>query len=150
MLGLVLAALYVAYCVAQSTTAEAAIASTMPFLWYWHLVFVCIFGVIVLIVFLVGLGMTVFGDSGGTKGAGLVVSFLGAPLMIVLGAIGAGLFLGGVYCMNAAIAVCPDTGAVQSFDAWNMQLFITGAVLYGIGVIRQLFARLNLGSSSKD
>jgi len=148
MLGLILAMLYVAFTMVTSgSTMEVAVASTMPFLWWWHIVWLSVFGLIVLVVFLLGcLGM-VAGD-GETKLIGAAGSFVAAPLMLVLGAIGGALFLGGVYCVSDSITIDPETGQAAAFSAWNMQMFTIGCILYGIGCLKQLFSRVSASSSS--
>ncbi len=148
MFGLVIAALYAAYSmVATKVTAEVAVASTMGFLWYWNLAFAVICGIIVAIIFLVSCGAIVFG-SGGAKGIGALGALVGTPLLLWLGAIGAALFLGGVYCFNGAIAYNPDTGAVLPFAAWNGQLMVMGCILYALGALRQIGAKISSFSNS--
>jgi hypothetical protein len=150
MLGLILAMLYVAWSMVTSgSTMEVAVASTMPFLWYWHLVFACIFGTIVVIVFLLGLLGMLAGDDE-TKMLGAAGSFIAAPLMLVLGAIGSALFLGGVFCVSESITIDPETGQAAAFSAWNMQMFVLGCILYGIGLLKQISAKFSTASSSKD
>jgi hypothetical protein len=135
--------------VTQKVTAEVAVASTMGFLWYWHLTFACIFGAIVGIVFLIGCGAIVVGDSK-TKGMGIAGAFVGAPLLLLLVAIGSTLFLGGVYCFEDSIARDPATGEVLPFAAWNGQLMVVGCILYGLGALRQISAKFSSNSSSSN
>ncbi len=150
MFALVLAALYTAYSmVTASVTAEVAVASTMGFLWYWHLTFACIFGAVVALIFLVSCGAVIFG-SAGTKGIGALGALLGTPLLLLLGAIGSALFMGGVYCFDASIAHDPETGAILPFAAWNGQLMVVGCILYGLGALRQLGAKISSSSSSSS
>ena len=150
MFALVLAALYTAYTmVASKVTAEVAVASTMGFLWYWHMTFAVIFGIIIAIVFLVSCGAIVFG-SGGTKGIGALGALIGTPILLLLGAIGSALFLGGVYCFDASIAHDPETGAVLPFAAWNGQLMVVGCVLYGLAILRQIGTKISSSSSSSS
>ena len=144
MFGLILAALYVAYnMAANGTTAETAMASTLPFLWWWHIVFVVLLGVIAFIVFLVSLGVMCSKGNGAMGAAG---AFLLTPLVIILGAISSALFLGGVYCAELAIPMT-ETGAAP-FSEWNMPLFVVGCVLYGIAVLKQISAKISLNSNS--
>lgn len=148
MFALVLAALYTAFTmVTAKTSAEVAVASTLGFLWYWHLTFAVIFGIIIAIVFLVSCGAVVFG-SGNAKGIGALGALIGTPLLLLLGAIGSALFLGGVYCFGEAIAHDPETGAILPFAAWNGQMMVMGCILYGLGCLRQIGTKLSSSSSS--
>jgi len=148
MFGLVLAALYVAYSmVVTKVAAEVAVASTVGFLWYWHLTFACIFGAIVAVIFLVSCGAIVFG-SGEVKGVGALGALVGTPLLLLVGAIGSVLFLGGVYCFGEAIAYDPETGAVLPFAAWNVPFMVIGGILYALGALRQIGTRISSSSNS--
>jgi hypothetical protein len=149
MFGLILAMLYVAFSMVTSgSTAEVAFASTMPFLWYWHCIFACIFAGIVSIIFVIGLGATIFGDDAETKGIGIAAMFVGTPLLLIIGALGSVLFLGGTYCVWSSIAMDPETGGAAEFALWNIPLFVVGCVLYGIGALRQISARRSISTKS--
>jgi len=146
MLGLILAVLYVAYSmVTTGASAETAFAATLPFLWYWHVTWAVIFGILVGLLFLISF-IALFGKK--TAGLGALGMFVASPLVLVLGALGSALFLGGVYCVDQAIPMADGTAA--PFAEWNIQLFVVGCILYGLACLRQLSARLSLNSGKSD
>jgi hypothetical protein len=149
MIGFILAMLYVAYSVVvNSMTAESAIASTMGFLWYWHVVFAAVLGVIVAGMFILGLCGAVFGGQhDGTRAMGVLTMFVGVPLMLFLLSLGSAVFLGGVHCVGSSIARDAATGDVLPFSAWNTQMLVIGCGLYGVGLLWQLMSKST--SSSK-
>jgi len=150
MCGLILAALYVAFSmVYHNTTMETATMWSMSFLWYWHLVMLCILGLIAAAIFIVGGTATICGKAK-VRAVGAVGAFLITPLIVIFGSISGMLFLGGVYCVESSIAVCSETGEALPFAQWNTQMFIMGCVLYGIGALKQMASKISTSSSKSS
>jgi hypothetical protein len=138
MLGLIFAALYVAYSVVvQDSTPLVAFESTLGFLWYWHIVWGSVLILIGLLVPLGGLVMTAAGGDKKTKAAGLAV-LAGSPIVFLLLLFVPGLFLGGVYCLDSGI---------QGGEVVNQNHVIVGGILYGLGILLRLASR---GSSKSN
>jgi hypothetical protein len=145
MFGLVLAALYVAFTMVTSgTSLEVAFVATLPFLWWWHIAWLSVIAVFALGVFLVGIIAMMGCKSGAERGVGAAISFVGVPILCIMMAFTACLFLGGVHCMDQAthsynvdsVDVEANPGpALLPYDMWDKQLFWVGAGLYGLGVL---------------
>lgn len=134
MLGLVFAAFYVAFAIVVNNTPPiAAIESTLGFLWYWHVVFACIIGIILLIVPIAGLFAAV-NEDGKQKVFGAIV-MLCSPLIFLLGMMGPALFLGAVYAVDSGI---------QDGEIVNQTHVIVGGFLYGVGVLNQIVNRVTM------
>lgn len=131
MLGLIFAALYTAFAiVANNTSPIAAVELTLGFLWYWHVVFSCIIGFILLAVPFIGLVVMVNGNKKNkTIGAALL---LGSPIILFLGALMPALFLGAVYAIDSGI---------QDGEVVNQNNIIVGGILYGIAILGQIIYR---------
>jgi hypothetical protein len=150
MFGLILAALWIAFGVATAgITLHAGVASALPFLWVWHIIWACVFGLVVFIIFCIS-GVATIGGKGEVRGAGAIGMFAVTPLLILLVVIGSALFLGGVYCVDASVATCPETGAVLPFDQWNSSMLVMGCVLYGLGLLRQMTSNSSASSSKSS
>ena len=146
MLGLVIALLIMAWGVVVSKIGvEVAVCGALSFLWYWHVVIVCIAVGIVVLILLIGL----FGllCAGNTKDRLTILGGLAiSPLVAIYCFVGSALFIGGVYCvMDAAHG---PTGEILEFASWNIPVFVIGCVLYGVGCLRQGIARMSASTSS--
>jgi hypothetical protein len=120
MLGLILAALYVAFSlVAHDTQPVAAVESTLGFLWYWHVL-------LALVGLLVPLGGMVLASGSGTDRVAGLSLLAGSPVILLLLLLIPGLFLGGVYCV--------DNG-IQSGEIVNQNHVVVGGILYGLGIL---------------
>lgn len=139
MLGLILAALYVAYAIVANEVAPvAAVEATLPFLFYWH----CFWGAILILVGLcvpAGGAFLAIGGSKGTERAAGLALLAGSPLIILLMVLGPALFIGGVYCVDSGI---------EAGEIVNQNHVIVGGILYGIAILLRLCSKSS--SSSKD
>lgn len=145
MLGFLLAVLYVGFMViVNNTDATSAGANTLPFLWWWHIVWTVLIFLVSLLVPLLGLLALIFADKGKEKaaGAGFILFY---PFMLVALLISAALFLGGIYLVETSITW--ENGIATITDTSHA---VTGAVMYGVGILAQLFRRAASSSKSKD
>ena len=139
MFSLILAALYVG-CRVLFSDAEplAAFENTLGFLWYWHLTFAILKGLLWTLVPILGVAFGASGDDK-QKVAG-IAAVVASPFLLVLMLLSSALFLGGVYGMNSGI----ENGVVV-----NQNHLVVGVILYFIAVISQLRSH-STSSSSKD
>lgn len=138
MLGLILAALYVAYAIVANEVAPvSAVEATLPFLFYWHCFWSAIIILIGLCVPLGGAFLTLGGSTGKERAAGLAL-LAGSPLIIVLLLLGPLLFIGGVYCVDSGI---------EAGEIVNQNNVFVGGILYGIAILCRLCSKF---STSKD
>jgi hypothetical protein len=143
MFGFLLAVLYVGFMViAFNTDATTAGANTLPVLWWWHIAWTIIIFLFSLLIPLLGLIALVFANDGKAKacGAGLILFY---PFMLVALLLSAALFLGGIYLVEGAISW--ENGVATITDTSHA---VTGAVMYGAGVLLQLFRRAASKSNS--
>lgn len=151
MLGLIIAvAVFLWYVIMSGATGEAAYLASTGFLfnWYWitSIITLSIIGIISLVLTFggaaggsglsnSGIGKLVGGLSGGAAGgvAGL--------LLLAFGAVKCGLFVGGAWLLNNALA------DGMTFDEGNKMYMVAGGVILLIGIISQ---RSSSSSSSSD
>ena len=126
MLGLILSLLFIAYKVVVGGVAcNTAVASCLPWLWTWHLVWTLVFGVFVTLMFLVGLGSMCVKGGGGM---GALLTFIIVPMMAVRVVIGQTLFLGAVAIAMRANMTAPTP---------NTTYLIIAGIMYLVGIIMQ-------------
>jgi len=119
MLGLILALLYVAYSVVVSGIAvNIAVASTLGFLWTWHIVWTCVWALVLLVFFIIGI---VTG-----RGVGALIFLVAVPLIAVIVAIHQTLFLG-------AVAVASRAGLETGQP--NVTYLVIAGIMYLIAIV---------------
>jgi hypothetical protein len=117
-------------------TPMSALVSVLPFVWYWHATWACIWGVVLIVIALVALLGSFFAESGGKRMAAFGI-FLTSPLWMGLALMRSALFLGGTYALQMSLN---DTGVT------DQNKFIVGCVLYGLGLLMAI-SRSNTSSS---
>jgi hypothetical protein len=132
---LILALLYVGYAVVvHGAASNVAVASTFGFLWYWHLTWTVVWGVIVGLIFLIGLLVTVGGKDGSTKGYGLLASFVVGPLLAFGIGLRQALFLGSVAILMKA-GIGPE--GPLTWDKWNVAYLVIAGLMYVVAILVQ-------------
>ena len=145
----VLALLWVVYhCLVNDMPWDVAVPTTFSFLFWWHVVFACVFVLCVGVVFSIGLLAMVADSKEETRVSGAVTSFVAAPIMAIMGTIEFTLFIGGILCMD--MATVGAAGERLSYADWNMQTMVIGIVLYCVGCCRQAFVHSIKKSITSD
>ena len=125
MFGLVLAAIYVAFHVLFSNSELlSAFEKTLPFLWYWHMIFTVFKAIVWILLPICGVFLSVAGDhKEKVAGVGMLVA---SPILLIVFSVSSILFLLGVYGIDSGI----EDGSIK-----NQSHVIIGFVLYFLGIL---------------
>lgn len=127
MFGFILAALYVAYSSITNVPIETSLVGSLNFLWYWHLTFACILGIIPLGLAILGLFVMGVGNTTEKLGGFGVLAL--SPIVALLLGMRSFLLLGGVWLMLAA------SQAGGTVAEWNQSKLIIGLIVYLVGLV---------------
>lgn len=138
MFALILAAMVVA-CQMLFSNREplAAIESVLPFVWYWHIMWLVTKFFFWLLMPLVGI-ISAGADDDRAKMGGWII--LAASPFVLFGLmLKSVLFLGGVYAIDSGI---------QMGEIVNQSHLVVGCILYGLAILSQVMFKTS--SSSKN
>tara|TARA_Y100000310_G_scaffold209426_1_gene210056 strand:- start:12080 stop:12520 length:441 start_codon:yes stop_codon:yes gene_type:complete len=146
MIGFILALIYFAWqVVINDAMPIETTLGCLGFLWTWHVVWLCIWGAVFLVIALVGGGAvgTKVGGGGGAI-AGLATAGGLSILFAILFFFSAALCLGGVYCLETSMI------HAESWEDINHTKFWIGVALYGLYLLGSATSSFNTNSKKSD
>lgn len=143
MLGLIIAAIIFLFSLLGSHPEDPlllSVAATFTFLWYWHLVFA--FFQVLISAAICAFGFFISGSKDKAEQKIASTFMIAAPLVAVFLLLYSSLFLGGVYLLDKGI---DSTGEIV-----NQKYAISGAALYTLGLLAQVFGSISRKSLKKS
>ena len=140
MFSLFLVVIYVGMMlVFSNSTPMQSLDSTMPFLWYWHLMFASFKALFFIALTLISSGVVIIGKDFEEKIAGVGLTII-STVLAVLALASSALFLTGVYLMDHSIV---------AGDIVDQNKFYFGVIVYILALLMQMSSRFSY-TSTKD